>query len=109
VVGLGYAESKWVAESILRRASETTPLRPVSVRVGQLSGGVNGNWNASDWVPSIVCSAVSIGCLPDGAGVSIYVNVSVVYSDISQGTVSWIRADEAAAALLEMVSYAVED
>ncbi|KAH7104870.1 acetyl-CoA synthetase-like protein [Auriculariales sp. MPI-PUGE-AT-0066] len=68
VVGFGYAESKWVAESILRHAAEATPLRPVSVRVGQLTGGENGHWNASDWVPSIVQSSVSLRCLPNWGG-----------------------------------------
>ncbi|EJD45598.1 acetyl-CoA synthetase-like protein [Auricularia subglabra TFB-10046 SS5] len=86
VVGLGYGESKFVAESILKKAAEVTPLHTVSVRVGQLSGGGNGNWNASDWVPSIVRSAHGLQCLPDASGQSI----------------SWVRLDEAAAVLLEM-------
>jgi len=87
VAGLGYGESKWVAETILRRASEATPIVPVSVRVGQISGGANGNWNASDWVPSIIRSGKPLGLLPD----------------LGDAAVSWIRLDETAQTLIEMV------
>ncbi|KZV94434.1 acetyl-CoA synthetase-like protein [Exidia glandulosa HHB12029] len=87
VAGMGYGESKFVAESILKKAAESTPLRPVSVRVGQLSGGLNGNWNASDWVPAIVRSAGELKCLPDAG---------------SEMSISWVRLDEAAQILLEM-------
>jgi thioester reductase-like protein len=42
-MGIGYAESRWVAERILAQASASTPiLETVSVRVGQLSGGLTG-------------------------------------------------------------------
>jgi thioester reductase-like protein len=39
------------------------------VRVGQISGGVNGAWNTSDWVPAIIKSSVTLGCLPGINGV----------------------------------------
>jgi len=69
VVGFGYGESKWIGETLLRRAAEVTPMKPVSVRVGQLSGGSNGNWNASDWVPNIVRTSKALGAAPDVPGV----------------------------------------
>lgn len=68
-IGSGYSESKWVSERILQIAGEKTPLRPVVVRVGQLSGGVNGNWNKQEWVPSLVKSGEVLGVLPDAEGV----------------------------------------
>lgn len=70
-LGQGYSESKWVAEQILYEAAKSTPLKPVIVRVGQICGGINGAWNVTDWVPSIVKSstATSIGCLPAFKGV----------------------------------------
>ncbi|KAF8585449.1 hypothetical protein K439DRAFT_1561338 [Ramaria rubella] len=49
----GYSESKWVSERILRTAGQSTPLHPVIVHVGQLSGGVNGNWNMREWFPAL--------------------------------------------------------
>lgn len=69
-LGQGYAESKWIAEMILQAAVRETPLLPVSVRVGQISGGVNGAWNTSDWVGAIVKSSLKIGVLPQFQGVS---------------------------------------
>lgn len=68
-VGQGYSESKWVAEQILYSAEESMNLKPVVVRVGQIAGGINGAWNTSDWVPSIVKSSVALKCLPLMKGV----------------------------------------
>ncbi|GLB41023.1 putative acetyl-CoA synthetase-like protein [Lyophyllum shimeji] len=84
-VGSGYPESKWVAERILTIAAEQTTLRPVVVRIGQMSGGRNGSWNPVEWVPSIVRSGEILGCLPD-----------------APGFISWIPAHTAASALVEM-------
>lgn len=63
-VGNGYGESKWVSEMILDRAARQTPLRPVAVRIGQLSGGENGSWNIAEWVPSVVRSGEVVKALP---------------------------------------------
>ncbi|KAF8161947.1 hypothetical protein K438DRAFT_1909851 [Mycena galopus ATCC 62051] len=90
--GTGYSESKWISEEILRKAGESTPLKSVVVRVGQLCGGVNGAWNAQEWVPALVQSGKAIGCIPDdsrpiawrtlGAVVSAELNVPLVpYAD----------------------------
>jgi thioester reductase-like protein len=69
-VASGYSESKWVAESILAEAAQKTALKPVVVRVGQLSGGPSGCWTTRDWLPAIVKSAEALGCLPRARGVS---------------------------------------
>lgn len=61
---MGYSESKWVGEQILNAAAKATALRPVIVRVEQLCGGGNGAWNKSELMPSIICSAGLVGCLP---------------------------------------------
>ena len=67
----GYGESKWVAESILYRAADSTALRPVIVRSGQLAGNrSNGAWTASDWLPALVISSITLGQLPVINGVS---------------------------------------
>lgn len=63
-VGTGYSESKWVAEKLLEVAAENTALRPVSVRIGQLSGGKSGVWNRNEWFPSLVRSGMYLGSLP---------------------------------------------
>jgi thioester reductase-like protein len=69
-VGTGYSESKWVAERILDAASERTVLQPVVVRLGQVCGDGNGTWNEKEWFPSLVKSALTLGCLPSVDGVS---------------------------------------
>lgn len=74
-----------VCLGILQLASRSTSLRPIVVRVGQLSGGLNGNWNAQEWLPSIVRSAQSVKCLPAGAG-----------------QVSWLPLHTAATAIVQM-------
>lgn len=63
-VGMGYSESKWVADSILDAAAKRTPLQPVSVRVGQLTGGTSGAWNQTEWFPSLVRTSQNLGYLP---------------------------------------------
>ena len=63
-VGSGYGESKWVAEALLNEAVASTPLHVVIVRSGQVSGGLNGYWNSSDWFPSMIQSASCVKCLP---------------------------------------------
>ncbi|KAF4571529.1 putative PKS/NRPS-like protein biosynthetic cluster [Pleurotus pulmonarius] len=84
-VGTGYSESKWVAESMLRSIAQRSTLQPTIVRVGQLCGGQNGRWKASEWFPAIVCGSQAIGSLP-----------------ILHGDAAWIPTDIAAAALIEM-------
>lgn len=49
---------------MLEIAATQTPLRSVIVRVGQVSGGVNGCWNRHDWFPAIVQSATLSRSLP---------------------------------------------
>ncbi|KAI0068533.1 polyketide synthase, partial [Artomyces pyxidatus] len=85
-VGFGYPESKWVAENVIATAREQTALRPTIVRVGQMTGGINGAWKTTEWVPAMISSGVSLGCLPNGVE-----------------TVSWIPVDLAAAAMIEML------
>ncbi|KAJ6483684.1 hypothetical protein DFH09DRAFT_1211912 [Mycena vulgaris] len=84
-VGLGYTESKWVAEQVLEIAAQSTALSPVIVRPGQLSGANNGAWNPSEWFPVLLRSSQLLGHLP-----------------IISGQVSWIPIHNAAEALVEM-------
>lgn len=70
-VGMGYGESKWIASRILEIARERTPLKSVTIRIGQLCGNSqSGCWNPWEWFPSIVRSGKVIGCLPEMSGVS---------------------------------------
>ncbi|KAJ7452161.1 hypothetical protein B0H11DRAFT_1742224 [Mycena galericulata] len=67
-VGLGYTESKWVAEEVLKQATQETALSPIVVRPGQLSGAANGAWNSSDWFPILLRSSQLLGHLPAISG-----------------------------------------
>jgi len=78
-LGGGYGESKWVGEQILYRASKTTPLRPIIVRVGQISGGINGAWHTTDWVPIIAKSSATLGCFPEMGGVCLVLTLIIVF------------------------------
>ncbi|KAI0743094.1 acetyl-CoA synthetase-like protein [Daedaleopsis nitida] len=86
-VGLGYGESKWVTEQVLKRAAEATGLRITAVRGGQLSGDTRiGGWNVKEWVPAIVRASKRLRCVP-----------------VREDTVSWVPVDIAASAILEML------
>ena len=63
-VGMGYSESKWVAERLLELAASKTTLHTVSIRVGQISGTSAGAWQRAEWFPSMIKSAVYLGYIP---------------------------------------------
>ncbi|OCH84204.1 putative polyketide synthase [Obba rivulosa] len=84
-VQTGYMESKWVAERLVQIAGAKLALKTNVIRVGLLTGGVNGSWDTSHWLPALVQSAVYVGCLPEG-----------------ENMVSWIPVDVAAAAVVDL-------
>ncbi|GAB1517058.1 hypothetical protein RhiTH_000101 [Rhizoctonia solani] len=82
---IGYGQSKLVAEKLLESASRVG-LRTCIIRLGQLTGdAISGSWSTTDWVPSLVGSSVSIGCLPGAIG-----------------TVSWLPLDVAAHSIIDI-------
>ncbi|RAK79580.1 NRPS-like enzyme [Aspergillus fijiensis CBS 313.89] len=88
---LGYAESKFVAESMCGIAAQRSNLRISIHRIGQLGGPSSprgGMWNPRDWFPSMVRSSFTIGKVPDALG-AIKVN--------------WIPIDLAAQAIVQIV------
>ena len=101
-VGAGYAESKWVGERILEIAAERKVVQSVVIRIGQLSGGANGAWKLSEWLPSMVCASAALGCLPQGQGVSS-ISISSQYGELTiLQVVSWLPADTCAAIIAEI-------
>jgi thioester reductase-like protein len=45
-------------------------LKTCSLRVGQISGGhANGAWAMNEWIPIMIKSSVTLGCLPEERGV----------------------------------------
>lgn len=68
----GYLQSKWIGERLCQIAAERTPIKTNVIRVGLLTGGLNGFWDPSHWVPSLVQSATAVNCLPGGDAVRSY-------------------------------------
>ncbi|KAL8724361.1 MAG: hypothetical protein Q9166_007997 [cf. Caloplaca sp. 2 TL-2023] len=65
---MGYAESKFVAEAILARASEVMPAKITIARVGQIAGSTRPDdspWSAREWFPSLLTTSKSMQMLPD--------------------------------------------
>ncbi|KAJ8488944.1 hypothetical protein ONZ45_g13773 [Pleurotus djamor] len=86
-LGQGYSESKWLSEQILFAAAKEYPsFKPVVIRLGQVAGGPNGNWNTGDWVPAIVKSSVALGCLPEYKGICSWIPL-----DLTARTVAELR------------------
>ncbi|KAL1623888.1 putative NRPS-like protein biosynthetic cluster [Diplodia seriata] len=98
--GMGYGQSKWVAEQMCAAAAASPPsstgstrggglgLRTRILRVGQLCGDTrHGMWNPSEAVPATVRAALSIGALPFVDG---------------DEELSWLPVDVAARAVVEL-------
>ncbi|KAI5240362.1 acetyl-CoA synthetase-like protein [Aureobasidium subglaciale] len=63
--GMGYAQSKLVAENLCHRAAKQTNMRCRILRVGQIVGDTqHGVWNETEAIPLIFQSAKSTGTLP---------------------------------------------
>ena len=76
-VGQGYSESKWIAEQLVKLASERTAVHTTVVRIGQIAGGPSGVWNASEWLPAMISASAVLKSLPGGQGVRLSV---ILYS-----------------------------
>ncbi|OJJ97165.1 hypothetical protein ASPACDRAFT_33107 [Aspergillus aculeatus ATCC 16872] len=88
---LGYAESKFVAESLCAIAAQRSNLSISIHRIGQLGGPSSprgGMWNPRDWFPSMVRSSITMGEVPDALGAM---------------KVNWIPIDLAAQAIVQIV------
>ncbi|KAF3765635.1 hypothetical protein M406DRAFT_36648, partial [Cryphonectria parasitica EP155] len=100
---LGYSRSKWVAENICTTAKVGGSVSPptinvdstlpaqekspiVIIRVGQLCGNKHGVWNMTEAYPIMLSSAKITNCLPD----------------LGEEPLSWLPADVAARAVLDI-------
>lgn len=63
--GMGYAQSKSVAEHLCERAASQLGVRARVLRVGQIVGDTRqGVWNATEAIPMMLQGALTIGALP---------------------------------------------
>ena len=68
--GMGYAESKYVAERMLDEAARVSGVSSAVCRVGQVAGPTKGKgvWRTEEWFPSLIKSSVHLGCMPKDLG-----------------------------------------
>ncbi|KAI0909543.1 hypothetical protein F4823DRAFT_638730 [Ustulina deusta] len=86
----GYARSKYVAEHVTRNARRNARAPAQVLRIGQLIGDtVVGEWNATEGVPMLIQTAVTLGALP-----------------MLDEEMSWLPVDCAAAAIVELAGVA---
>ncbi|KAG9075520.1 hypothetical protein FS749_012798 [Ceratobasidium sp. UAMH 11750] len=87
VENIGYGRSKLVAEKLLESA-RASGLETCIVRLGQLTGDqTSGAWSVNDWVPSMIASSVSMGCLPTTSGDAAWIPLDIAARAIHEGCV----------------------
>ncbi|KKY32879.1 putative nrps-like enzyme [Diaporthe ampelina] len=67
----GYARSKFLSELLCDAAARRLGTDTMILRVGQVAGAVRlsgGEWNRTEWLPSLVIGSKNMGCLPDNLG-----------------------------------------
>lgn len=90
----GYAQSKYVSEQVLSRATETAGIPATVCRVGQIAGPVRskdigGSWNKQEWLPSLIASSKYLGQIPNSLG--------------SSSAIDWIPVDVLSRVLVELL------
>lgn len=67
----GYARSKFLSELMCDAAARRLGLDTLVLRVGQVAGAVRrpkGQWNRTEWLPSLVIGSKEMGSIPDTLG-----------------------------------------
>ena len=87
--GMGYAQSKAVAEHVCARASRQLGIPARVLRVGQIVGDTEqGVWNATEAIPMMLQSALTVGALPRLKETPSWLPVDVVARSIVEITTS---------------------
>ncbi|KAI8580711.1 hypothetical protein K450DRAFT_235591 [Umbelopsis ramanniana AG] len=91
---MGYAQSKFIAEHLMRYVTQNKGIQGYVERVGQMSGDtVNGYWNPQEQYPLMV------------AGGAVYMKKM----PIMNSEIDWIPLDYSAAAILEIIMNTAND
>lgn len=87
--GMGYAQSKAVAEHLCDRASRQLGVTARVLRVGQIVGDTQqGVWNATEAIPMMLQTALTVGALPRLRETPSWLPVDVVARSIVEITTS---------------------
>jgi nucleoside-diphosphate-sugar epimerase len=112
---LGYGQSKWVAESVLRTLSERHPSISTSIlRIGQLSGSsVTGIWNSKEAWPLMIDASLNVvgkeDCVSYGARRTSSASTPtsiIILPDLAstpEPPISWLPVDAAVRQILEHI------
>lgn len=81
--GMGYAQSKLVTERICDLATQSTTVQANVYRIGQIVGDTrHGIWNATEAIPLMIQSAVTVGALPELDEYATWLPVDTVANSI---------------------------
>jgi carbohydrate kinase (thermoresistant glucokinase family) len=82
---MGYAQSKLVAENLCMKAAKATGIQARVLRVGQIvADTVHGVWNATEGVPLIMQTALTVGALPRLTEMPSWTPVDVVAKAVTE-------------------------
>jgi carbohydrate kinase (thermoresistant glucokinase family) len=102
--GMGYARSKLVTEKICELASQRTSIRTRVYRIGQIVGDTrHGIWNATEAIPLMIQSAVTVGALPELNEYPTWLPVDTVASSIIELATA-VQPDKSKNAVYHVVS-----
>ena len=105
VQGTGYAQSKYVAEQIVRNAMKDAGAQARVLRIGQLVGDSKvGEWNTTEGIPLMIQTAVTLGALPQLDEVSGFHSFPLSPSRILtvNQEMTWLPVDYAASIILDV-------
>lgn len=87
--GMGYAQSKCVAENICVAAAQKAGIKTRVLRVGQIvADTVHGVWNKDEAIPLMLQSALTIGALPKLQEFPSWTPVDVIAQAVSEISLS---------------------
>lgn len=91
--GMGYAQSKLLAEQLLQQGAQEMDVPVTICRLGQIAGPVEseqGSWSRNEWFPSLILSCKALGKMPQTLG--------------AMECMDWIPVDRLADMLVEVLS-----
>ncbi|KAJ7673364.1 hypothetical protein B0H17DRAFT_1083222 [Mycena rosella] len=96
----GYGQSKYLIEQILAHSG----LNATCLRVGQVCGALaKGAWPARDWLPILVKTCITLGCLPLANGASnSHLELHLAIDSLLFQIVSWIDFETVARAIMDV-------
>lgn len=92
----GYGRAKAVASLVLDAGGQASAVPCASIRLGQIAGPktAQGQWNAAEFVPSLIKSSVYLGVLPASLG--------------AMSDVDWVGVEDMAGLILDVAGVTVD-